>query len=363
MPKIVILLPNGARGGAERVLTALAESLYASGDDCVLIYLSDEKMPGFSFLGQKEVIKGTFIRNMIFVLPSRLGRLGKEDVVISSQFYINVWLGILKWSGLLRAKTVARESTRVFIRFRGWRKWLAGLGVRMFYNRHALIVAQTKVMEQDISALNKGVNVLHLPNPFEPPNQPTEIDLPETWKEVPWVVAAGRLIPIKRFDLLIDAFVPLANKTKLVILGEGPERASLEALVEKADLIDRVLLKGEVQNPNAYFERAACCVVCSELEGFPNVLLEMMYANGAVVSTRCADGISELSGIFTCEPNDREGLAKAMISSMNQSRPKKEEIRRNMQAYLTGRNYHTYWGHLAKAIAFDLTHKSKFERA
>lgn len=363
MAKIFVILPNGAKGGAERVLTGLAQNLHEQGENCTLIYLSDEQLPGFTYTGKAEVKKGSFLKNLIIYLPLRLAKLSKNDVVISSQFYINVWVGFLKCIGICRSKTAARESTRVFIRFGGWRRRFAAMAVRLFYGQHDVIVAQTKAMAQDITSLKKKVNILHLPNPFEPPQKSHEVDLPMSWKNVPLIVAAGRLIPIKRFDLLIKAFAPLSSEAKLLILGEGPERANLEALILSSQLTDKVLLKGEVQEPSAYFELASCCVVSSELEGFPNVLLEMMYANGAVVSTRCADGISELPGIFTCEPNDREGLTKAMISSMNQSRPVKEGIRRNMQAYLTGRNYHTYWGHLAKAIAFDLAHKSKFERA
>jgi glycosyltransferase involved in cell wall biosynthesis len=182
-----------------------------------------------------------------------------------------------------------------------------------------------------------------LPNPFEPPKQSVEIDLPTSWKDVPWIVAAGRLIPIKRFDILIKAISPMAERVKLLILGEGPERAKLEALILSEKLEGKVLLKGEVNDPCVYFEHAACCVVSSELEGFPNVLLEMMYANGAVVSTLCADGIAELPGVVKCEPNNVSALEMAINSALSLSNNEVKKNKEEMSIHLNSRTFQNYW--------------------
>lgn len=359
MAKIFVILPNGAKGGAERVLTGLAQNLHEQGENCTLIYLSDEQLPGFTYTGKAEVKKGSFLKNLIIYLPLRLAKLSKNDVVISSQFYINVWVGLLKCIGICRSKTAARESTRIFIRFGGWRRWFAAMAVRLFYGQHDVIVAQTKAMAQDITSLKKKVNVLHLPNPFEPPQKSHEVDLPMSWKNVPLIVAAGRLIPIKRFDLLIKAFAPLSSEAKLLILGEGPERANLEALILSSQLTDKVLLKGEVQEPSAYFELASCCVVSSELEGFPNVLLEMMHANGAVVSTLCADGIVDLPGLITCEPNQEGSLYKAMLLALKLGESSKNQNKRRMYEVLNERNYTNYWYNLSLSLGIKASNVNK----
>jgi len=343
MSDVFVILPNGAKGGAERVLTGLTQNLHDNGKNCTLIYLSDEQLPGFGFSGKVEVKKGSFLINLIIFLPLRLAKLNKNAIVISSQFYINVWVGFLKNIGICRAKTIARESTRIFIRYRGWRKWMAELGVRMFYKQHNLIVAQTNAMARDISSLSNELHVVHLPNPFEPLKHTNQIDLPKSWYDFPLIVAAGRLIPIKRFDLLIKAFSPISERAKLLILGEGPERTKLEDLILSENLKGKVLLKGEVKNPIAYFDRAACCVVSSELEGFPNVLLEMMYSNGAIVSTLCADGIAKLPGVVKCKPNNVSALEMAINTVLSLSNNELKKNRDEMLKHLGSRTFQKYW--------------------
>ena len=70
------------------------------------------------------------------------------------------------------------------------------------------------------------------------------------------------------------------------------------------------LVLGRVSNVLAYFNLAKVCVVSSRVEGFPNVLLEMMSQNTNVVSTKCAGGIDELEGVFVVEVNDVSGLVE-----------------------------------------------------
>jgi glycosyltransferase involved in cell wall biosynthesis len=60
----------------------------------------------------------------------------------------------------------------------------------------------------------------------------------------------GRLIPAKKVDVLVDGFQKalsgLISDTKLIIVGDGPERARLAALVENYGIADRVEFRGEI---------------------------------------------------------------------------------------------------------------------
>ena len=116
-----------------------------------------------------------------------------------------------------------------------------------------------------------------------------------------FICAAGRLIPIKGFSLLINAFKPIVEKRKdlkLVILGEGPERDNLQKQIHQLGLEGSVILMGHVANPYVYFKYAKVCVVSSIEEGFPNTLLQMIALNTLVVSTLCAGGIAEIPSIL-----------------------------------------------------------------
>ena len=90
----------------------------------------------------------------------------------------------------------------------------------------------------------------------------------------------------------------------MLILGEGPEREYLQDLITDKKLTENVRLVGFVNNVYPYFKAANLCVMSSRIEGFPNVLLQMMSQNNKVVSTISAGGIDEIEGIFTCETNE-----------------------------------------------------------
>jgi glycosyltransferase involved in cell wall biosynthesis len=110
--------------------------------------------------------------------------------------------------------------------------------------------------------------------------------------DVPVVLGVGRLTPQKNFPLLIEAFA-LARQThdaRLVILGEGQDRAALEALIQARGLEDCVALPGFVANPYACMSRAAVFVLSSDYEGLPTVLIESLAVGTPVVSTDCDSG-------------------------------------------------------------------------
>ena len=145
---------------------------------------------------------------------------------------------------------------------------------------------------KNLPFISKKINIKTIPNPINlkktlQPN--TDFIFNEDY-----IVAAGRLIEEKGFDILIDAFNLLQNdysNLKLVILGEGPLRSHLEAKINDLNLVSKILLPGRVSNIFDYFKLARVCVVSSRIEGFPNVLLEMMSQNTNVISTRCAGDI------------------------------------------------------------------------
>ena len=119
------------------------------------------------------------------------------------------------------------------------------------------------------------------------------------------IVAVGRLVPQKGFDLLLAAFAEAADGMpgwSLVIWGEGPERAALEAQRDALGLQGRVKLPGVTQEHGAWLREADIFVLSSRFEGWGIVIGEAMAAGVPVISFDCqwgpgemiADGISGL---------------------------------------------------------------------
>lgn len=112
----------------------------------------------------------------------------------------------------------------------------------------------------------------------------------------PVVLSAGRLCEQKDFPTLLRAFAQVRahTRSRLVILGEGPERLSLERMASDLGLRASVLLPGFVANPYAYMARAATYVLSSKWEGLPTVLIEALACGAPVVSTDCPSGPREI---------------------------------------------------------------------
>lgn len=112
----------------------------------------------------------------------------------------------------------------------------------------------------------------------------------------PVVVAVGSLVAAKDYPSLLEAFsMVIRNQDmRLIILGEGSERASLEALVSHLGLGDLVDLPGFVDPPWSFMAYSSVFVLSSAWEGLPTVLVEALALGCRIVSTDCRSGPREI---------------------------------------------------------------------
>jgi glycosyltransferase involved in cell wall biosynthesis len=110
----------------------------------------------------------------------------------------------------------------------------------------------------------------------------------------PTLLAVGNLVALKRHRLIVEALTGLPE-ADLIIVGDGPERASIEALARERRLTDRVRLLGHVPQHRLaeIYGAADLLVLVSTSEGWPNVLLESM-ACGTPVVVSDIDGIADI---------------------------------------------------------------------
>jgi glycosyltransferase involved in cell wall biosynthesis len=139
----------------------------------------------------------------------------------------------------------------------------------------------------------------------------------------PFIVAAGRLVHQKGFDVLVRAYAEhiAPRDIALVILGEGPERINLERLARECGVENQLQLPGFVANPWAYFARASVFVSASRWEGFGNVIVEAMACGAPVVATDCDFGPREIvahgeSGLLV-PGEDVPALGRAVASVLD----------------------------------------------
>ena len=111
------------------------------------------------------------------------------------------------------------------------------------------------------------------------------------------IISAGTLNYNKGFDMLIDVakiVLKKHNDWRWVVCGEGEERKRLEEKIEKNNLTENLILKGNVSNIEEYYRKSAIFVLTSRTEGFGLVLTEAKKEGLPCVSFRCPVGPSEI---------------------------------------------------------------------
>jgi len=222
-------------------------------------------------------------------------------------------------------------------------KWMRSVPnlMRHYFTLADLVVAPSQGVGDDVMAITglprSRIAVIH-----NPVFRPEIVELARRPVNHPWfvdggapvVVAAGKLKPQKDFATLLRAFARLraARPLRLVIFGEGAERAHLEQLVQELGIGADVDMPGYVENPYPYFRNAAVFVLSSAWEGLPNVLIEAMACGCPVVATDCPSGPGEIldqGRIGKLVPvGDASAMAGAIAETLDAPAPREAFVER-----------------------------------
>ena len=129
--------------------------------------------------------------------------------------------------------------------------------------------------------------------------------------------SVGRLVAVKNYPLLLRALaaLPISPPWRLVLVGDGPERASLESLAGELGIRERVEFLGHRDDVPPLLQRMTVFVLPSVSEGLSNTLLEAMAAGAAIVASDVGGNREivehEASGLLF-ESDDLEGLSAAL---------------------------------------------------
>jgi glycosyltransferase involved in cell wall biosynthesis len=234
---------------------------------------------------------------------------------------------IVAWAASL---LVRRQKLRLVLRetnshlARGDLGWLRRKVIGHAYRNADRVVALSSGVAEEITSLY-GLNpsrVVTIPNPVTVSNIAARVSAAKAEPSPvpgagPYVLAIGRLTRQKGFDRLIEAFAQLPGEdVRLVIVGEGEERAALTQLADKLGVAGRVTLAGYVPETERWLAHATVFALPSRWEGFGHVIVEAMASGVPVVAYDCPYGPrdilqSEINGILVRE-GDVAGLAAAL---------------------------------------------------
>ncbi|MFI6345399.1 glycosyltransferase [Streptomyces sp. NPDC050560] len=254
---------------------------------------------------------------------SRIGEALAEDtadVVIGTRPGLNVHLALQGPRGALR---IGQEHLTLDNHPPALR--------RVLRRTYPALDALTTVTHADSRAYRRklrlpGVRLEALPNSVPEPALPVADGSART------VVAAGRLVPVKRFDLLITAFARVAERHpqwRLRIYGKGEEHGRLRALIDSLGLCENVLLMGATAPMEAEWVKGSIAAATSNFEPFGMTIVEAMRCGLPVVSTDCPYGPGEIiqDGVDgrLVPVGDADALADALLALVED-----DELRRRM---------------------------------
>ncbi|HDZ24355.1 MAG TPA: glycosyltransferase [Desulfobacteraceae bacterium] len=348
-PRIAIFVSFSGSGGVERMILNLTREFLNLGVRVDMIPVKQESFH-LDLLPQEVNVIDLGASHNLSSLPGLVRYLKSErpDAILAAKDRANTTAVLARRLAGISTRLVLRMGTTVSAAMAGThpiRERIWYLRMRMLYPSADAVVAVSRGVAHDLKK-NAGLppSLLRvIPNPVISPELVTmsEQAPDHPWFQestVPVLLGVGRLTRQKDFTTLLRsfAFVRRNRPCRLIILGEGRDRGSLQSLARDLGIMEDVAMPGFVENPYAYMRRAALFVLSSLWEGSPNVLTEALALGTPVVSTDCPSGPKEILEHGRFGPlvpmGNPEAMAQAIVKTLD-APLEKSLLKTAVQAY------------------------------
>ena len=346
---ILILFHDFSAGGTEITALRLAGEWVKAGRRVTILCgtldgpLWDQVPKGVGVATlSPEIGRSLFSRlKLRLALPDAIDRIAPDIVFLPGNFHLVLAGAVRKTRA--SPPVVAKVSNPLSPP--GWLGlgcWLTNLAFRAAAHETDWLVANSSGLLNDTKRTtgNDRASVIFDPNLDEkaPPTQTSpQIAAGDRLN----LLSAGRLVAQKDFALAIRVVAELAKArdVHLTILGEGPNRWSLEKLAARLGIADRVAMPGHARSIVPALGQSHALLLTSRYEGAPAVAVEALEQGVPVIATDCCDFLHDLLGAPGCgilvESRDARTLAKAVETLLAEPRlpaPNTDAFRTNVAA-------------------------------
>jgi glycosyltransferase involved in cell wall biosynthesis len=294
--RILFFVWNLEIGGAEWVITNLSNEFMKMGLEVTLI-----SKKGGNLLKQLNAsivvydMKNNLLKTIIILFKSLIPN--KFDCVFSTQPLASTTLSFIHLFCFSNCELIIREPShfRYYIKqHKGFEGHVLKLLAGAAYKRADLIIANSMdtleaLFQYKIIKQSQKTSIISNPLAIEDIIEKSKLAVPLAIdKKSRLIISIGRLVPMKNMNILIESFSIVREKftdSKLIILGEGPEKIRLEKLAKELGIEKHVHFLGKVSNPYPYLAKAEVFVLASENEGFGMAVAEALALGIPVVAT------------------------------------------------------------------------------
>jgi GalNAc-alpha-(1->4)-GalNAc-alpha-(1->3)-diNAcBac-PP-undecaprenol alpha-1,4-N-acetyl-D-galactosaminyltransferase len=303
--RLALILPDLSCGGIQRASVTMTQELARRGYIITVFTFGDDRAdffplpPGVPRVSLELKSAGpTPVLHLVGKTLQRLRALrsavlaAHPDVVVAHATQVNVQtLLALQGAGLPIIVTEHGDVSTTKSRKSLWYRLR-----RTTYRLAFKVVSVNAAADRNVSWLPQERRTI-IANAIVPPTAPAT-NAPSADASLhaaggDFIISMGRLAHAKGFDILIEAFARIAAdfpQWKLVILGDGELRTTLEQQAAARGLRERILFVGAVADPASFLRRARLFVMASRFEGFPLAHGEALACGLPVIATDCPSG-------------------------------------------------------------------------
>lgn len=303
MKRILFILPHLRGTGTERVNVMLMRGLAQRGWQTRLLLINGEIVPWDDGLDDLDIVwalepGGSKLRHAGKLMCVLLREARQADLLIGGMELTCTYLAAI--AGSIYRKPVLGWIHIDFDHFPAARRPWHYLCCQLFYPRLAAVVGVAQgtaaAFGRYVPRIKDRLHVIYNAIPVEEIRRQVG-EASSSAGKTPLVAGLGRLVRQKGFDILIRAHARLIQQGidhRLLIIGEGEERSSLEALARDLGVADSVEMPGFMANPFAALQAADVFAFPSRFEGMGVALVEALALGKAVISSDYKSGAAEI---------------------------------------------------------------------
>tara|TARA_Y100000034_G_scaffold100570_3_gene124196 strand:- start:10533 stop:11606 length:1074 start_codon:yes stop_codon:yes gene_type:complete len=294
--KILFVIPSLRAGGAERVISFLADNLDSKYFDCKLVIIGYVKDSVYKANNSSTIYLNKPRLIFSFFTLIKIIRNDRPDIVFSSISHVNLLMAVFSFF-FLKVSFVAREASvlTAMMSFGSFKSKLSQKLISYLYPRFSKIICQSSDMKKDLltNFFIPEENMVVINNPIT--NETKFVTKQPSIEKDLKFITVGRLSAEKGYQRILKG---LANSNlsnfQYTVIGSGALKNQLLDLVSKLKIQDKVIFIEYTGEVLKYLSNSDFFLQGSFVEGFPNALLESLSVGTPAIAFNCPGGTKEI---------------------------------------------------------------------